>query len=138
MSSSPTSWSRRLSTRSIVLVVLGLAVAAVVATAGVVAATGGFERLLSTDEWVCSDGEAPYAYAEGGRGCAKEGSELPEGATWEPYGNRPMAHSCHLHDDDFVLAHKKEGRDGEDCLPRDGDWDSWGKEWERVPESEWG
>lgn len=42
------------------------------------------------DEWQCSDGEAPYVYDEGGSACAKEGSPLPEGARWDPFGNRPM------------------------------------------------
>jgi hypothetical protein len=64
-----------------------------------VLAVGGFVAwlLLSgtpvLDEWACSEGEAPYTYPEGGSACAREGSALPAGATWDPFGNRPLA--CH-------------------------------------------
>ncbi|CAM3353961.1 hypothetical protein NODU109028_13190 [Nocardioides dubius] len=62
-------------------------------------AIGGFAGWLMIsgtpliDEWQCSDGEAPYVYPEGGSACAKEGSQLPKGASWDPFGNRPL--SCH-------------------------------------------
>lgn len=42
------------------------------------------------DEWICSEGEAPA-----GNGCYAEGSTLPAGVTWDPFGNRPMAYNCH-------------------------------------------
>lgn len=60
---------------------------------------GGFAHYLKVsgtpliDEWACSDGEAPYVFPDGGSACAKVGSDLPEGATWDPLGNRPL--SCH-------------------------------------------
>jgi hypothetical protein len=56
----------------------------------------GWLRLTGTpliDEWACGAGEAPYLYPEGGSACAAPGSPLPGGATWDPFGNRPLA--CH-------------------------------------------
>lgn len=42
------------------------------------------------DEWICSEGEAPA-----GSSCYAEGSTLPTGVTWDPFGNRPMPYNCH-------------------------------------------
>jgi hypothetical protein len=43
------------------------------------------------DEWHCSKGEAPIEFHDGGRACLPVGSELPAGATWDPFGNRPFS-----------------------------------------------
>ena len=71
------------------------------------------------DEWQCSDGEAPYVYPEGGRACAPEGSSLPAGATWDPFGNRPF--ECH---DRWgwveVIPVEDDGENPTDCV-RKGD-----------------
>lgn len=45
------------------------------------------------DEWQCSDGESPAEWPSGGSACFPEGGDLPAGATWDPFGNRPL--SCH-------------------------------------------
>ncbi len=42
------------------------------------------------DEWQCSKGEAPINFEGGGSACLAEGEELPDGAAWDPLGNRPF------------------------------------------------
>ena len=42
------------------------------------------------DEWACEGGRAPYVMVGGGTACAKAGSELAVGATWDLLGNRPL------------------------------------------------
>ncbi len=84
--------SRRRVVRLVVLVVAGVVALPLLLV-------GGFAAYLWVsgtpliDEWACSDGEAPYVYADGGSACAKVGSTLPDGASWDPFGNRPFA--CH-------------------------------------------
>ncbi len=46
------------------------------------------------DEWVCSDGEAPAGVPGHYNACYREGSMLPAGLTWDPFGNRPMPENC--------------------------------------------
>jgi hypothetical protein len=46
------------------------------------------------DEWVCSEGEAPAGAGGAGGACYVEGSTLPAGVEWEPFGNRPMPYNC--------------------------------------------
>lgn len=46
------------------------------------------------DEWVCSDGEAPAGSDGFYNRCFPEGSTLPAGVTWDPFGNRPMPSNC--------------------------------------------
>ncbi|TWG91045.1 hypothetical protein L615_008400000040 [Nocardioides sp. J9] len=79
-------------TRTIVLIVLAVLAVPVLLVGAVV----GYFVVSGTpfwDEWQCSEGEAPYHFADGGTACAAEGSELPEGAQWDPLGNRPF--ECH-------------------------------------------
>lgn len=69
--------------------VLALAVLPVLGIAGIV----GYYMVSGTpfiDEWHCSEGEAPYFTEQGGSACAHEGSALPRGAKWDPFGNRPF------------------------------------------------
>jgi hypothetical protein len=78
-------------------VTVGLLVAGVVAACGVLAA-GGFAVLYAFnpmgDEWVCSEGEAPAGPPGRYNNCYDEGAKLPDGAQWDPFGNRPMPSNC--------------------------------------------
>ena len=60
------------------------------------------------DEWYCSKGQAPVEFDDGGRICKSKGAALPDGASWDPLGNRPF--SC-------------EGRRGWTVIHRDDDED---------------
>jgi hypothetical protein len=72
-------------------------VAGVLAACGVLVA-GGFGVLYAFnpvgDEWVCSEGEAPAGPRGRYNSCYDKGSELPRGAQWDPFGNRPMPYNC--------------------------------------------
>lgn len=46
------------------------------------------------DEWICSEGEAPAGADGFYNRCFPEGSTLPAGVTWDPFGNRPMPYNC--------------------------------------------
>ena len=46
------------------------------------------------DEWQCSDREAPANGRAGGVACFTEGTRLPAGWTWDPWGNRPLSSNC--------------------------------------------
>jgi hypothetical protein len=59
--------------------------------AGLVVAVG---LNVMGDEWVCSDGEAPGGIPGSYSNCYVEGSTLPAGVTWDPFGNRPMPYNC--------------------------------------------
>jgi hypothetical protein len=76
---------------------VGLLVAGVVATCGLLLA-GGFAVLYAFnpvgDEWVCSEGEAPAGPKGRYNSCFETGAPLPEGAEWDPFGNRPMPGNC--------------------------------------------
>lgn len=43
--------------------------------------------LLFSNEMACSEGEAPATDIHGGSACFTEGTELPEGFTWDSRGN---------------------------------------------------
>ncbi|WP_210101396.1 hypothetical protein [Paeniglutamicibacter antarcticus] len=43
--------------------------------------------LLFSNEMACSEGEAPTNDIYGGSACFTEGTELPEGFTWDVRGN---------------------------------------------------
>ena len=43
--------------------------------------------LLFSNEMACSEGEAPANDIYGGSACFTEGTELPEGFTWDVRGN---------------------------------------------------
>lgn len=43
------------------------------------------------DEWWCARGEAPVELRHGVGACLPKDSELPDGATWDPLGNRPLS-----------------------------------------------
>lgn len=104
-----------MSTRRIVLII-AVIVALPVLGVGVV---GGYLWVSGTpliDEWECVDGEAPYVYPDGGSACAKEGSELPPGATWDPFGNRPF--ECHDRWGWTEVVRSDAAGDGYDCVKK--------------------
>lgn len=84
------------SARRRVLVVLGTVTGVLVACAVVVAGGLALLRGLNPmgDEWVCSDGEAPAGANGFYNDCYVEGSTLPPGIEWDPFGNRPMPYNC--------------------------------------------
>ena len=66
------------------------------------------------DEWHCKRGEAPFVEdGEGGRACLRAGTELSEGRSWDPLGNRPFFCDGRR---GWTVIHRG---DEEDCL-RDG------------------
>lgn len=60
------------------------------------------------DEWQCSQGEAPA-----GNSCYPEGSTLPPGVRWDPFGNRPMSYNC---DKDGWVQIERDDINGTDCI----------------------
>jgi hypothetical protein len=90
--------SRRARGAKIALGVLGL----VVAMAALVGVGYGFLYAVNPmgDEWVCSDGETPAGKvgrsgeAKHYNHCFEDGSTLPRGYEWDPFGNRPMPSNC--------------------------------------------
>ena len=70
------------------------------------------------DEWQCVDGEAPAVTREGGSACFPEGSTLPAGYRWDPFGNRPLAGNCDK--DGWMAIERTSTRAGEgaveDCV----------------------
>jgi hypothetical protein len=87
---------------------VGLLVAGVFATCGLLLA-GGFAVLYAFnpvgDEWVCSEGEAPAGPNGRYNSCYDTGTTLPEGAEWDPFGNRPMPYNCDK--DGWVLVERE-------------------------------
>lgn len=88
--------NRRLRARSAVTVTLAV-VAGLAATAGLV--LGGQALVVMAvnpvgDEWQCGQGYAPADHVSGGSACFAEGSQLPHGYAWHPWGNRPMSYNC--------------------------------------------
>jgi hypothetical protein len=80
--------------------------------AGVLAACGVVNPV--SDEWVCSEGKAPA-----GNDCYREGSTLPPGVAWHPFGNRPLPYNCDK--DGWVLIERPVTRRGvsdevQDCV----------------------
>jgi hypothetical protein len=72
-----------------------------------------FSGVPLIDEWHCSRGEAPVEFQGGGGACFAKGSDLPDGAVWDPLGNRPF--SCDGRRG-WTVIHRV---GAEDCL-RDG------------------
>ena len=95
-------------------VVAGVTVAVMVLLLG-----GGYLLLSAAnptaDEWQCAQGEAPATTSGNTRACFPEGSTLPEGFTWDPFGNRPLPSSCDK--DGWVLVDGPEGV--RDCVRED-------------------
>lgn len=76
---------------------------AVLVAVGVLAALGamvtvGYGVLWALnpmgDEWICSDGETPAGKPGNYNQCFVDGSTLPRGYEWDPWGNRPMSYNC--------------------------------------------
>jgi hypothetical protein len=82
---------------------------------------GGFAVLYAVnpmgDEWVCSEGEAPAGPKGRYNNCYDEGSELPKGAEWDPFGNRPMPFNCDK--DGWVLIERDVRRGGSAAVEQD-------------------
>lgn len=69
------------------------------------------------DEWVCSKGQAPAGAGPRGNDCYPEGSTLPEGVSWDRFGNRPMSYNCNK--EGWVLIRRSVTRDGVTVNERD-------------------
>ena len=69
------------------------------------------------NEWVCSDGEAPAGADGFYNACYVEGSTLPPGVTWDPFGNRPMSSNCDQ--DGWLLVERTVNRRGASDVEQD-------------------
>jgi hypothetical protein len=101
---------------------VALSIAGVLVTAALVVGAGLgilFSFNPMGDEWVCSDGEAPAGADGFYNDCYDEGSTLPPGLAWDPFGNRPMPYNCDK--DGWVLIERTVTRRGvlddeQDCV----------------------
>ena len=100
---------------------VALWVGGVLAACGLLVATAfGFLYAVNPmgDEWVCSDGEAPAGAHGAYNICYAEGSTLPPGVSWDPFGNRPMPYNCDK--DGWVKVERpmpgRRGETEEDCV----------------------
>ena len=77
--------------------IVALSVSGVLLAGGLMVGAGlvvAFGFNVMGDEWVCSEGEAPAGAHGLYDNCYAEGSTLPAGVTWDPFGNRPMPYNC--------------------------------------------
>jgi hypothetical protein len=104
-------------------VLVAVAIATGILLAGGVLVGAGYALLWGLnpmgDEWVCSQGEAPAGAGGPGGACYPEGSTLPPGVHWDPFGNRPMPYNCDK--DGWVLIERTVTRHGgtdveQDCV----------------------
>ncbi len=93
----------------------GVAVGVAVGVVAIVVAAAVLllPQLDLTDEWWCSDGQAPALHRSGGAACFPEGSTLPAGYRWDRWGNRPLASSC---DEDGWVPVTDRTDDRADCV----------------------
>lgn len=99
--------------------VVGGVIAIVLVVGGLV---GGYTALLYAfnpvgDEWHCMEGQAPAGRDGFYNECFGTDRELPDGYTWDPYGNRPMAYNCDK--DGWILVARPYTRRGVTEYERD-------------------